>query len=27
MGDIHLYREVNLDIADGAVTGEIIEHF
>ncbi|MFT4815119.1 MAG: DUF4097 and DUF4098 domain-containing protein YvlB [Pseudohongiellaceae bacterium] len=27
MGDIHLYREVTLDIADGAVAGEIIEHF
>jgi len=27
IGDIHLYREVNLDIADGAVEGDIIEHF
>ena len=27
MGDIHLYREVNLDIADGAVAGDVIEHF
>ena len=27
MGDIHLYREVNLDIADGAEVGDIIEHF
>jgi len=27
MGDIHLYREVNLDIADGAGTSKIIEHF
>ena len=26
-GDIHLYRKVNLDIADGAVNGDIIEHF
>lgn len=26
-GDIHLYREVNLDIADGAEVGDIIEHF
>lgn len=27
LGDIHLYREVELKIADGAVVGEIIEHF
>jgi len=27
MGDIHLYRKVTLDIADGTVAGEIIEHF
>ena len=27
MGDIHLYREVTLDIADGVVAGEVIEHF
>lgn len=27
LGDIHLYREVNLDIADGAQVGDIIEHF
>lgn len=27
MGDIHLYREVDLDIADGAEVGDIIEHF
>lgn len=26
-GDIHLYREVNLDIADGAEVGDVIEHF
>lgn len=26
-GDIHLYREVYLDIADGALTGDVIEHF
>jgi len=26
-GDIHLYRKVNLDIADGTVNGDIIEHF
>lgn len=27
LGDIHLYREVNLDIADGAEVGDVIEHF
>jgi len=27
MGDIHLYREVNLELADGAVVGDVIEHF
>ncbi|MEX0962419.1 MAG: hypothetical protein WDZ52_00045 [Pseudohongiellaceae bacterium] len=27
LGDIHLYREVDLDIADGALIGEVIEHF
>jgi len=27
IGDIHLYREVNLDIAEGAVVGDVIEHF
>lgn len=27
MGDIHLYREVDLDIADGAVAGDVIEHY
>ncbi len=27
LGDIHLYREVNLDLADGAVVGNVIEHF
>lgn len=27
MGDIHLYREVDLDIADGAVVGDVIEHY
>ena len=26
-GDIHLYREVNLDIANGASYGEIIRHY
>ena len=26
-GDIHLYREVDLDIADGAEVGDVIEHF
>ncbi|MDA1371788.1 MAG: hypothetical protein O2971_13645 [Proteobacteria bacterium] len=26
-GDIHLYRETDLNIADGAEVGEIIEHF
>lgn len=26
-GDIHLYQEVDLNIADGSVEGEIIEHF
>jgi len=26
-GDIHLYREVTIDIADGAETGEIIRHY
>ncbi|GJM12689.1 MAG: hypothetical protein DHS20C12_10920 [Pseudohongiella sp.] len=27
LGDIHLYREVNLDIAEGAEVGDVIEHF
>ena len=27
LGDIHLYQEVELNIADGAVHGAIIEHF
>lgn len=27
LGDIHLYQEVELNIANGAVKGEIIEHF
>lgn len=27
LGDIHLYREVRLDIADGALVGDIIEHY
>ena len=27
MGDIHLYREVKLDIADSALAGEVIKHF
>ena len=27
LGDIHLYRETELNIADGVVAGEIIEHF
>jgi len=27
MGDIHLYREVDLDIADGAQVGDVIEHY
>lgn len=27
MGDIHLYRKVNLDIADGAQVGDVIEHY
>jgi DUF4097 and DUF4098 domain-containing protein YvlB len=27
LGDIHLYREVNLEIADGAKIGDVIEHF
>lgn len=26
-GDIHLYRETELNIADGAEVGEVIEHF
>jgi hypothetical protein len=26
-GDIHLYQEVELNVADGSVRGEIIEHF
>ena len=27
LGDIHLYLETELNVADGAVRGEIIEHF
>ncbi|CAN0530562.1 unnamed protein product, partial [Scytosiphon promiscuus] len=27
LGDIHLYREAQLDIADGAVVGRVIEHY
>lgn len=27
LGDIHLYRKVNLQIADDAVVGNIVEHF
>jgi len=27
LGDIHLYREVNLEIADDALVGEVIEHY
>jgi hypothetical protein len=26
-GDIHIYREVRLEIEDGAVVGDIVEHF
>lgn len=27
LGDIHLHREAELEIADGALVGEVIEHF
>ncbi len=26
-GDIHIYRKVDLNIADGALNGEVVEHF
>ncbi|NKB32320.1 MAG: hypothetical protein GKR91_04410 [Pseudomonadales bacterium] len=26
-GDIHIYREVDLNIADGSLNGEVVEHF